>query len=86
MAIQAGADLLDVGTIVLLEAPEVDRARLDNTQIVAVVVKVNSRGMYRVATKQGVLKNWYYGSSLVPKLQSTPINHRLQHVLHKAQT
>ena len=86
MVLPAGEELLRVGTIVLLEAPEVDRARLDNTQIVTVIVKVSSRGLYRVATQQGVLKPWYHGSSLVPRPESTPKNHGLEAILHKAQT
>jgi len=38
--------MLPVGAVVKLEAPNVDRAKLDPTGIVAVVVEVTPAGMF----------------------------------------
>ena len=81
MRLPAGDELLPVGAIVLLEAPNVDRARLDPTQFTAVIVQVSKRGLYRVATQQGVLKHWYQRQDLQFQKQSTPANHGLHLVL-----
>ena len=70
----------------LLEAPDVDRARIDPTQIVCVEVAISTKGMYRVATRKGVLYNWYNRADLHAQHQSTPTNHGLEAILQQAVT
>ena len=45
-ALHSGPAMLPVGAVVKLEAPNVDRAKLDPTGIVAVVVEVTPAGMF----------------------------------------
>ena len=67
MCLVSGEETLPVGTVVLLAAPEVDRARVDPTQIVAVVVSVSARGLHKVATKDGILAHGTIGLNPKPK-------------------
>ena len=55
-ALHSGPAMLPVGAVVKLEAPNVDRSKLDPTGIVAVVVEVTPAGLFRCATAEGVLR------------------------------
>ena len=74
-------DIIPVGTIVRIAAPDVDRARADPASIVAVIVETTQKGMYRLATAHGVITPMFYRGAIDPVPSTNPSNHNLQSVL-----
>ena len=60
----AGRVRLEVGDIVQVAIPEVDRGRADGTSLTCVVVQVTDSEMYRLATHAGVIKVCYHRGDL----------------------
>jgi len=50
---------VDIGTNVVIRVPGLDRGRLAVRNVLAVVVAVNSSGLYLLSTKEGQLKRLY---------------------------
>jgi len=50
---------IDIGTNVVVRAPYLDRGRLAPRNVLAVVVDVNSSGLYLLGTKEGLLERLY---------------------------
>jgi hypothetical protein len=46
----------DIGTNVVVRMPDVDRGRLAPRNVLAVVVDINSSGLYQLGTKEGLLE------------------------------
>jgi hypothetical protein len=61
-----------VGDIVQVKLHHVDTTKVDPKNITAVVVEISKYGSYKVACKQGVIKNWYeyHRLSRVSELQN----------------
>ena len=55
-----------VGDSVMVHLPEVDRGRCEFPNVHAVVVEVNEAGMYKLGTKQGLLKGVYSRNQFEP--------------------
>jgi len=55
---------VDVGTNVVIRVPDLDRGRLAPRNILAVVVDVNSSGLYLLGTKEGQLERLYVRSEI----------------------
>ena len=72
---------LSLGSIVLIRVDDVDRAKIDPTQIVGCVVEVTEKGSHRVATIHGVLKTTYCLSDLMYQKESTLEMHDLEKVM-----
>ena len=49
----------DVGTNVVVRVPDLDRGHLAPRNVLAVIVDVNSSGLYLLGTKEGLLE-WLY--------------------------
>ena len=50
---------VDIGTNVVVRVPDPDRGRLAPRNVLAVVVDVNSSGLYLLGTKEGLLERLY---------------------------
>ena len=50
---------VDIGTYVVARVPDLDRGRLAPRNVLAVVVDVNSSGLYLLGTKEGLLERLY---------------------------
>ena len=50
---------VDIGTNVVIRVPDLDRGRLAPRNVLAVVVDVNSSGLYLLGTKEGQLEQLY---------------------------
>ena len=50
---------VDIGTNVVVRVPDLDRGRLAPRNVLAVVVDVNSSGLYLLGTKEGLLERLY---------------------------
>jgi len=50
---------VDIGTNVVVRVPDLDRGRLASRNVLAVVVDVNSYGLYLLGTKKGLLERMY---------------------------
>src|SRR5215510_8734050 len=57
---------VDIGTNVVVRVPDVDRGRLAPRNVLAVVVDVNSSGLYLLGTKEGLLERLYARSEFTP--------------------
>src|SRR5215475_8364371 len=57
---------VDIGTNVVVKVPDVERGRLAPRNVVAVVVDVNSSGLYLLGTKEGLLERLYARSEFTP--------------------
>jgi len=51
--------VVDIGTHVVVRVPNLDRGRLAPRNVLAVVVDVNSSGLYLLGTKEGLLERLY---------------------------
>ena len=50
---------VDIGTNVVVRVPDLDRGRLAPRNVLAVVVDVNTSGLYLLGTKEGLLERLY---------------------------
>jgi len=50
---------VDIGTNVVFRVPGLDRGRLAPRNVLAVVIDVNSSGLYLLGTKEGLLERLY---------------------------
>jgi hypothetical protein len=50
---------VDIGTNVVVRAPDLDRGHLAPRTVLAVVIDVNSSGLYLLGTKEGLLQRLY---------------------------
>ena len=50
---------VDIGTNVVVRVPDLHRGRLASRNVLAVVVDVNSSGLYLLGTKEGLLERMY---------------------------
>ena len=57
---------VDIGTNVVVRVPDVDRGRLAPRNVLAVVVDVNSSGLYQLGTKEGLLERLYACNEFTP--------------------
>lgn len=57
---------LAVGKNLAVRVPNVDRYRLATRSILAVVLDVNSSGMYRLGTKDGYIDRSYAQNEIIP--------------------
>lgn len=80
-ALHSGPANLPIGAVVKIGASDVDRARLDPTGILAVVVEVTDDGRYRCATCDGILTPMFVRLDLEYLENTTPRNHNLDAVL-----
>ena len=83
---QSTHDIIPVGTVVRIAAPDVDRARGDPTSIVAIIVETNRKGMYRLATKHGVITPMFFRASIDAVPNSCAGNHNMESVLQNWNT
>ena len=82
----SGPAVLPVGAIAKLKAADVDRARIDPTSIIVVVVEVTERGMYHCATDAGVITPVFHRGDLEYMEHTTLLNHNLHLVLQNWNT
>ena len=50
---------LNIGTSVTLQIPEVDRSKSDRRNVLAVVLEVTKENLYKLGTKNGILRPLY---------------------------
>ena len=56
---------VDIGTNVVIRVPELDRGRLAPRNVPAVVIDVNTSGLYLLGTKEGLLEQLYACSEFI---------------------
>lgn len=67
----------DVGTVVLVPVPKVDRARGDNRSVAAVIVEITEHRRYRLVTAAGVLASVYDEGGFVVEEHKTAASYDL---------
>lgn len=80
---------VEVGCVVRVAVSDVDRGRLDNPTVTAVVVEAREHPTgrkYRLATRAGLLKTTYWAGDVWPLPLATPRLHGLAEVLEHWRT
>ena len=81
-----GRTPIAIGDVVLIQVPNVDRAKTDPHHIPGVVVEVTDAFFCRIGVLGGVLKDCYSRETLVTVPEFTPIHYGLQDVMSTWET
>ena len=66
---------VDIGANVVVRVPDLDRGRLAPRNVLAVVIDVNSSGIYLLGTKEGLLERLYARNEFTTADKSFPQVH-----------